>query len=158
FANQRFSDSCIHTAPDIDDLVVTFIVGDETHVIVVPYFLNLALRILKKFFLDLRDDEVVDAERETTLEGCTESEVLDIIEELRSLRHVRDHDDVADDLTKILLSEEGVYKSNFSRHELIKQYATHSCLNQLMLEQSICIADVGLHLDPCMQVDLAFII
>src|SRR5690606_30986698 len=74
------------------------------------------------------------------------------------LRHVRDHDDVADDLTKILLCEEGVHESNFCWHELVEQYAADGCLDQLMLEQSVCIADVGLHLDPCMQVDLAFVV
>ncbi|MDT4857413.1 hypothetical protein FQZ97_918370 [compost metagenome] len=63
FGDQCFSYSRIYTRPDIDDLVVTFVVGDQTHVIVIPNLINFYLCILYQFLFDIRNGQVIDVER-----------------------------------------------------------------------------------------------
>ena len=59
----------VYVCPDVDYLVVTLVVGDETHVIVVDYLLHLFVTSLHQRFLLLRDDDVTQVERKTALEA-----------------------------------------------------------------------------------------
>ncbi len=103
FTDQRFSYTCINTTPDIDDLVVTLVVSDKTHVIAIPYFVYFTLCIFNQLLFHFRNDQIVNVERKTTLEGCTETKCLDIIKELSRFWNVRDLDNVADNFTKVFL-------------------------------------------------------
>ena len=67
--------------PDIDDLVISFIVGNETEVIVVHDIIHLGCGIGNQFGLDLRNDDVIQVEGETSLESHAESKIFDVIEE-----------------------------------------------------------------------------
>ena len=86
--------------PDVDHLVVTLVVGDETHVIVVDYLLHLFVTSLHQRFLLLRDDDVTQVERKTALEGHLVTEVLDSVKEFGCFCHTTNLDYVADDVAK----------------------------------------------------------
>ncbi len=68
--------------PDIDDLVVTFVIGDKAHRIVVEHFLYLLVTLADIFFFFFRDKHVAEVERQTTLECHCITKVLDVVEEL----------------------------------------------------------------------------
>ena len=86
--------------PDIDYLIVTFVVGDEAHVIVVDYLLYFIITLLYQCFLLFRDDDVTQVERQTALEGHVVTEILDTVEEVGCLGNTTHLDYVTDDVTE----------------------------------------------------------
>ena len=86
--------------PDIDYLIVTLVVGDETHVIVIDYLLYFIITFLYQCFLLFRDDDITQVERQTTLEGHVVTEVLDSVEEVGCLGNTAHLDYVTDDVAE----------------------------------------------------------
>ena len=89
--------------PGIDNLVVTLVVGDESHVIVVGNLTNLLVTLLDQVSLLLRDDDVVEVERQTSQVSHTITEVLNTIEELACLSKSDILDNVGNNITQTLL-------------------------------------------------------
>ena len=54
--------------PRINNLVVTFVVGDETHVVVHHDLFNLFVTAFHEFFFLLRNDNITQVERQTPFE------------------------------------------------------------------------------------------
>ena len=73
--------------PSIDNLVVTLVLSDEAHIIVVLDVADFLMTALHDFLLFWRDDDVVKVERQTCNVSHTITEVLDTIEELAGLCH-----------------------------------------------------------------------
>ncbi|OPZ54255.1 MAG: hypothetical protein BWY89_01617 [Bacteroidetes bacterium ADurb.BinA012] len=67
--------------PDIDDLVVPFIVGDKAHAVVGKHLLNLLVTFLDEQLLFFRNYNVVKVEREAADKCHPEPEILDCIKE-----------------------------------------------------------------------------
>ena len=68
--------------PNINNLVVALVVGDESHVVVVHHFFNLRVTFFYVFFLLGRDKHVAQVERQAALECHVVTEVLDVVKEL----------------------------------------------------------------------------
>ena len=86
--------------PGIDNLVVTLVVGDETHVIVLGNLLNLGITFLNQFLLRLRNDDIVKVERQTCLVSHAVTKVLDTIQELTSLSETYVLDNIGNDVAQ----------------------------------------------------------
>ncbi len=69
-------------SPDINDLVVPFIVGDEAHAVVGKHLVNLLVAFLNEHLLLLRNDDVVKVEREAAGKCHPEPEILDCIKKV----------------------------------------------------------------------------
>ena len=80
--------------PDVDDLVVALAVGDDALVELGLDLGDLAARVDDDLLLRLRDDHVVDPDRDAGLEGGREAELLELVEHL-------DRDDVAGGLVGV---------------------------------------------------------
>ena len=74
-------------SPGIDNLVVTLLIGNETHIIVIGDFLNLLMTLSHDFFLLWWNNDITKVERKTGNVSHTITEVLDTIEELAGLSH-----------------------------------------------------------------------
>ena len=48
--------------PSIDDLIISLVISDKAHVIVVGDFTHLLITFLNQFCLLLRDDDIVEVE------------------------------------------------------------------------------------------------
>ena len=83
--------------PGIDNLVVTLVFCDETHVIVVLDVADLFMTALHDFLLFWRNDDVVKVERKTGNVCHAVTEVLDTIEELTCTCHTYCLDNVRDE-------------------------------------------------------------
>ena len=59
----------INMSPNIDHLIVTFIIGNETHVIVVDNLLNFIISFLYQCLFLFRNDNITQVEWQTTLKG-----------------------------------------------------------------------------------------
>ena len=90
----------VDVCPCIDNLVVTFVVGDETHVIVHHDLFDFFVTTLHEFFLFLRDDDITQVERQTTLERHLVTQVLDTVQEFTSTGYTDSLDNVADDVAQ----------------------------------------------------------
>nr|ARR75619.1 hypothetical protein [uncultured bacterium] len=157
FAYERLRNARVYTAPDVYYLVITFVVGNETHVVVVPYFINFSFCIFQQVLFDIRDDKVVDVERQSTLEGHAESKLLDIIEELGCFCNACDCDDVANDFAKRFLGKQCIHVSYFFWNVLVKDHASNSCFNQFSF-QLTTFTHYRFYFDVCVQVNLCFIV
>ena len=84
--------------PSINNLVVTLLVGNETHIVVIGDCLNLLITFLNEFFLFLRNDNIIEVERQTCEVCHTITEVLDTIEELTCTGETNLLDNVSNDV------------------------------------------------------------
>src|SRR5690606_22252796 len=100
FMNQGFCYTGIDARPDIDNLVVTFVIGNKTHVIVIPNLIYFFLCSSYQLSFYFRNGKVVDTERQTTTEGRTESECVGVIQEFNRLRNIGIFQDRTDDFTQ----------------------------------------------------------
>ena len=71
--HQLVGDAVIRKRPLVDDLVVTFVVGDQTHVVVVPHLVHFHLCSFQGNTFQVRDDQVTQVERKTCFERPAES-------------------------------------------------------------------------------------
>ncbi|MNV27533.1 hypothetical protein D3C71_1186870 [compost metagenome] len=122
------SQSVVDTCPDIDDLVITFVVCNETHVIVIHYFFNLVSCLLNQFSFRSRNVQIFQVERKTTFEGCLISQFFHIIQELCCTSHTRSLHNLTDDITQRFFSQQFIDKSHFLRNNLVEDHTTYSCL------------------------------
>ena len=93
-------DVAVHLCPGVDDLVVTFVVGDETHTIVTHDLFDAIITGFDDFGFFLRNDDIVEVERQTTFVCFAITEVLDAIEEFASASHTNAFDDLGDDVAE----------------------------------------------------------
>ena len=73
--------------PDVDDLIIAFVVGDEAHCIVAEHFLHLFVALAYVFGFFFGNEHVAEVERQASLECHIVTEILDIVEELRRTRN-----------------------------------------------------------------------
>ena len=57
------------------------------------------------------------------------NQVFDIIQELRSFWNIGDFNNITDDLTKILLGQQCIDKTNFCRNILVEDHTANSCFD-----------------------------
>src|SRR5690606_14314623 len=88
-----------------------------------------------------------------------ESEVLDIIEELRSLGLTGNFEHFGDDGLQLLLRQQLIHKSHFFRNVLIEDDATRNGVNHLRRHfAGLLILNLHTHLDVCMLGKSSFVI
>jgi hypothetical protein len=107
-----FGDPVIRIGPFIDDLVVPLIVGDQSHVVVVPSPpLPLPRASSRTPLFDGRRDQVTQVEGQSSFEGPQEAHgSLMLSRNLAAVtaKLVRS-DDITDDLFQVLLGEQFVH-------------------------------------------------
>ncbi len=89
--------------PDVDDLVVTLVVGDEAHRVVVEHFVDLLVTLAHILLFLCGNEHVAEVERQTALECHVVTEVLDVVKELGRAGNTAIFDYLGDDGTQRLL-------------------------------------------------------
>ncbi len=89
--------------PDINDLVVALVAGDETHVIVVHHFINLLITVFNHSFFGSRNNDIFQVKGKTSFKGCVVTKVLDVIQELGRFGSTTLLQNSTDDLAKRFL-------------------------------------------------------
>ena len=98
----------VDVCPDINYLIVTFVVGNDTHIIVVDDLFHFIVTFLYERFLLFGDDDITQVEGQTALEGHVVTQVLNAVQEIGSLGHTAHLDDVADDVAQRFLRNDGI--------------------------------------------------
>ena len=145
--------------PNVDDLIVTLVVGDETHVVVVDHLLHFLVTFLHECFFLFRYDDVAKVKRQTSLKGHVVAQVLDTIQKVGRLGHTADLDDMTDDVAQRLLRNDGIDVSGFVGHDLVDNDTAHrSLMHHLLDDIAIFVHIVHQNADWGMNVALAFVV
>ena len=149
----------IDVGPDIDDLVVTLVVGDSTHVIVHLDLLGTGITLSDDFGLAVRNQHVIQVERQTALECHVVTHVLDIVKELSRTGHTAVADNTGDDIAQRLLGNQLVNVTNLVGHGIVEDDAAHrGVLDELLLVLTIGVDHVNNHTDDGMHRHLTLVI
>ena len=70
--------------PDINYLVISFIVGDKAHTVVIENLIYLLIPFINQFLLLRRNDYIVKVKRKSSLESHLITKVLNIVKEFCS--------------------------------------------------------------------------
>ena len=145
--HQNVAKVVVDMCPGIDNLVVTLVVGNETHVVVLGNLLNLGITLLHQVFLRLRDNDIVEVERQTSLVSHAVTEVLDTIEELTGLSETNVLDDVGNDVAQRLLRDDLVDIAHLLGDDAVYDDTTDRGLHHMTAGLAINdIVDNDLHL------------
>ena len=95
-------------SPCINNLVVTLVISNESHVIVHHNLVNLFVTTLNKLFFLFRDNDIAQVERQTSLISHLVTQVLDSIQEFTSTSYTDSLNNIANDVTQRLLRNNGI--------------------------------------------------
>ena len=143
--------------PCIDDLIVTLVVGDESHVVVLSDLTHLLITFLNDGFLLLRDDDVVEVERKTCHISHAVAEVLDTIKELARTRHTNRLDDIGNDAAQCLLRDDVIEITYLLWNDLIDNDTSYRSVDHTFLHHTVDKV-VDNNLNRCVKVALAFVV
>ena len=128
--------------PDIDDLVVALVVGDESHCVVVHHFLHLFVTFADVFLLFGRDNHVAEVERQTSAEGHVVTEVLDVVKELGRTRDTAFLNDFRYDCTQRFLGKDLVDVTYFLGNILVDEHTSYGGVFNQMFDGIAVFVDV----------------
>ena len=98
--HQGFLDIGVHVGPSINYLIVTFLVGDETHVVVHRNLLYFLVTSFHDIGLLCGDDDITQVERKTTLVCLAVTKILNTIEEVACASHTYSLDNLGDNVAE----------------------------------------------------------
>ena len=148
----------IDVRPDVDDLVVTLVVGDKTHVVVLHDGVRTLVTFLYEFLLGIGDNHGVEVERQAAAECHAVTHVLDIVEErchlvgTGLLHHHRD------DVAQRTLREDLVDVTHLLGYHLVEEDSADGRLLQLAYRVAVRVDVVHHTLHNGVQVCLAFVV
>ena len=147
----------IDVRPSIDYLIVTLVVGDETHVVVHRDLVDFLVTALHDVSLFGRNDDIVEVERQTAFVGLAVTEVLDTVEELAGAGHTHGLDDAGNDVAQGLLGDNGIDITYFDGDNLVDDNAAHRGLDEVLIDVAFLIYIIYHHLNGGMHVDAALV-
>ena len=108
FLHQYVGKLFVYARPYVDNLIITFVVGDETHIVVAHNLIDLFVAGFHQIALLVGDNDVEQVERQTALERHLITKVLDIVEELSRFCHSRVLYDITDNISERFFSKQFV--------------------------------------------------
>ena len=113
----------VDVRPDVDDLVVTLVVGDQTHVVVLHDRVRTVVTLLHELLLLLGDNHRVEIERQTALESHAVTHVLDVVEERGHLVGAGLLHHHGDDVAQRLLRKHRIDVAHLLGNDLVEEDA-----------------------------------
>ena len=145
--HQRLGDLGVHPRPNVNHLVVPFVVGNQAHQIIIPYVVYLTGRTVDEFGFGIGYLHIIQADGQATTEGHLEAEFLYLVQELRGARHPYSLENLPDNQLQFLLGQQFIDKTDFFRHCLVKQHPPGHSVNQFRFQFALFIAHFCTNLD-----------
>ena len=111
--------------PGINNLIITLVVGDESHVIVVGNLLYLFITLSDKLSLLLWNNDIIEVERQTGHVSHAVTQVLDSIKELTSLGETYILNYSTDNVAQTLLRNNLINVTNLLWNDAVYDYTTY---------------------------------
>ena len=157
--HEHLGDLIIDVGPDVDDLIVPLVVGDDTEVEVVHDLIDLAEAVGDDLLLLLRYDDVGEVEGEARLVGHIVAEVLDAIEEGGALCDTAVLDHLTDDETEVFLPHHAVVEGELALgHHLIEEHTPIGGLNDMGDRLTLIVEVIDTRLDDGVHVEAALVV
>ena len=121
-------------APDGDDLVVAFAVGDGAVEVLLLHLDDFLFGVLHQLGFVAGDEHVVDADRNAGLGGVHEAEFLQLIEQHNGAFQAEAQVGVVHELLNALLLEQAVDEREIARQVVVEDHAADGGLNELALQ------------------------
>ena len=120
-----FGDLLRHLRPDVDDLVVALAVGDETFGVLLLDLLDVLLRRLEQLDSCARNQQVVDADRDTRLGRVGVAQRPQLVGQKDRLLLTAGAIAAVDEITELLLAHDAVddLERQLLRDDLVQQHA-----------------------------------
>ena len=115
--------------PDIDHLVVAFLVGDDALLVLLLDLTDLVKRLLDLLLLLSRNDHVVDTDRNTCTGRLLESDFFQLVEGGDCALVADSLIAVENEVTQLALAHHDVGEAQLGRPDLREDHATHGGLN-----------------------------
>ena len=143
--------------PSINNLIITLVIGDESHVIVVGNLLYLFITLSDKLSLLLWNNDIIEVERQTSQISHAVTKVLDTIKELTSLGETYILNNGCDDVAQTLLRDYLIYITNLLWNDTVHDNTTNRSLNHVTL--CLAVYDIVNHyLYLCVEITLALVV
>ena len=114
----------VGVGPDVDDVVVAFVVGDKTHGVLSQDLIDLLVGASNHLLLFGRDEDVAEVEGEAAAESLAVAHVLDVVEEVGGGGVATGGEEVADDVAEGLLAQDHIDEAIFGGDDLVEDDAT----------------------------------
>src|SRR5579864_4518662 len=122
-------------APDGDDFVVAFAVGDGAVEVLLLHLDDFLLRVLDEREFVARDDHVVDADRDTGLGGVLEAQFLQFVEHLHGALQTKAQVAVIAELLHAFFLDEAIDKRHFLGQVIVENHAPDGGVDELALQR-----------------------
>ena len=123
--------------PSIDDLVITFVVRDETHTIIIGNAFHFFVSAANQFLFFFRNDNITQVERQTAHVCHTITQILDTVQEFASTSHTYRLDHVGDDAAQSLFGNDVVEITDFFRYDFVDNHTAYGRFHHLLFQLAI---------------------
>ena len=134
---QDITNIIVNVCPSIDHLVVSLVICNESHVIVVSNLTYLIITLLNELSFFLRDNDIVEVKRQTCQICHTVTEVLNTIKEIACLSKADILYHVSNNATETLFRNHLVDKANFLWNDTINNHTTDGSLHHMTIRLTI---------------------
>ena len=118
--------------PDIDHLVVAFLVGDDALLVLLLDLTDLVKRLLDLLLLLSRNDHVVDTDRNTRTGRLLESDFFQLVEGSDCALVADSLIAVENEVTQLALANHDIGEAQLGRPDLREDHATHGGLDDVV--------------------------
>ena len=135
----------IHLIPDTDDLIVSVVIRDLTHIERVHHLLDSSVTLSNHLLLLFRDNDIIEGKRQTALEGHVITHVLDVVKEDSRTSYATSLDYLTDNLLEGAFLEDLIYITYLIRDKGVDHQAARRGLNHLATRHAHLDASVDIH-------------
>ena len=140
--HQNIGQTRIYMSPCIDNLIITLVISNETHVVVVHDLFHLGVTFGNQSLFFGRNEHITQIEGQTSLECHVVTQVLDIIKELSRTSHTANFNHLTDNIAQRFLRKDFIDIADLLRHILINQYTTHRRILDHVLDNITVLIDI----------------
>ena len=157
--HQDIGQSGIYLCPYIDNLLVAFFVGYETHLEIFHHLIYLTVAVGHNLLFFRRNKNVAKVKGKTALECHTVAEILDIVKELGRTGNTAFLDNTGYNVAKRFLGKNSIDIAYLRGYELVNQHAAYrGILYQATDSFTVFVYIVYHHVDGSMQCNFAFVV
>ena len=156
--HQHSRELVVDMCPGINNLVVTLLIGDESHSVLRRDTFNLVITLLDECFFLLRNDNITQVEGQSAFISQTITEVLDTIEELAGTCYTHCLDDVGDDAAQSLLGDNVIEVTYLNGNDLVGNHTTYRSLHHALADGTVLELVVNNHMNRCMHIHTILIV
>ena len=156
--HQCIGQLAVNMCPSINNLVITFVVGNEPHVIVVHNLFNFVITFFHQRLFFRWDQNVSQVEGQTTFESHIITQILDIIQELSRTGNTTSLDHLTDDITESFFTQYFINITDFFRNKFIDHQTPDRSFDHFLNRITFLIYVVHIYFDRSMDIHFLFII